>query len=241
MEKDAGRVHWLGHPDCPRREELIGVHDTDLRRNLLHIIQAALHHPQAQPHRRLVEANHWIDLAAEVEAGWWATSAWRATSANAIAQWAADAVAEKTAPCHRDLGRAACSPTTSRPLVWRRHPAHGPAPRRRPTARSAPGTSATFSDDGDWRFPGRRRTPDWVQPSSSSMPSGKAGGRRGYLGSTGPKASTLTRRPSGPPPGPRPHISASSTEATCKPGLPLPAGNRRTHDVVAARSLDWCS
>ena len=51
VEEDAGRVHWLGHPDCPRR----GAH-----RRPRHgpppqpppHRQAALHHSQAQPHRR---------------------------------------------------------------------------------------------------------------------------------------------------------------------------------------------
>jgi L-alanine-DL-glutamate epimerase-like enolase superfamily enzyme len=40
----------------------------------------------------LREANHWIDLAAEVGAGWWATSALESNiGLNAIAQWTADA------------------------------------------------------------------------------------------------------------------------------------------------------
>ncbi len=86
-------------------EELIGVHDTDLRRNLLHIIKP--HYIILKPSLigGLVEANHWIDLAAEVEAGWWATSALESNiGLNAIAQWAADAVAEEAQPMPQGLG-----------------------------------------------------------------------------------------------------------------------------------------
>ena len=86
-------------------EELIGVHDTDLRRNLLHIVKP--HYIILKPSLigGLVEANHWIDLATEVEAGWWATSALESNiGLNAIAQWAADAIAEEAHPMPQGLG-----------------------------------------------------------------------------------------------------------------------------------------
>ena len=73
-------------------EELIGVHDTTLRRNMLHVIQPAFVILKPSLIGGLVEANHWIDLAAEVGAQWWATSALESNiGLNAIAQWAADA------------------------------------------------------------------------------------------------------------------------------------------------------
>ena len=86
-------------------EELIGVHDTDLRRNLLHIVKP--HYIILKPSLigGFVEANHWIDLATEVEAGWWATSALESNiGLNAIAQWAADAISEDPRPLPQGLG-----------------------------------------------------------------------------------------------------------------------------------------
>ena len=86
-------------------EELIGVHDTDLRRNLLHIIKPHFIILKPSLIGGLVEANHWIDLAAEVEAGWWATSALESNiGLNAIAQWAADAIADDPHPMPQGLG-----------------------------------------------------------------------------------------------------------------------------------------
>ena len=86
-------------------EELIGVHDTALRRNLLHLVQPAYVILKPSLIGGLVEANHWIDLAAEVGAGWWATSALESNiGLNAIAQWAADAIAEEAAPMPQGLG-----------------------------------------------------------------------------------------------------------------------------------------
>lgn len=86
-------------------EELIGVHDTDLRRNLLHITKPDYIILKPSLIGGLVEANHWIDLAAEVGAKWWATSALESNiGLNAIAQWAADAIAEEAAPMPQGLG-----------------------------------------------------------------------------------------------------------------------------------------
>ena len=86
-------------------EELIGVHETELRRNLLHIIQPGYIILKPSLIGGLVEANHWIDLAAEVNAGWWATSALESNiGLNAIAQWAADAILEDPAPLPQGLG-----------------------------------------------------------------------------------------------------------------------------------------
>lgn len=86
-------------------EELIGVHDTSLRRNLLHLIRPAYIVLKPSLIGGFVEANHWIDLATEVEAGWWATSALESNiGLNAIAQWAADAIAEDPLPLPQGLG-----------------------------------------------------------------------------------------------------------------------------------------
>ncbi len=86
-------------------EELIGVNDTTLRRNLLHVIQPQYIILKPSLIGGLVEANHWIDLAAEVGAKWWATSALESNiGLNAIAQWAADAIAEEADPMPQGLG-----------------------------------------------------------------------------------------------------------------------------------------
>lgn len=86
-------------------EELIGIQDTALRRNLLHLIKPAFIILKPSLIGGFVEANHWIDLAAEVEAGWWATSALESNiGLNAIAQWAADAIAEDPRPLPQGLG-----------------------------------------------------------------------------------------------------------------------------------------
>lgn len=86
-------------------EELIGIHDTDLRRNLLHLTKPDYIILKPSLIGGLVEANHWIDLATEVGAKWWATSALEGNiGLNAIAQWAADAIAEEEAPMPQGLG-----------------------------------------------------------------------------------------------------------------------------------------
>ncbi|MDA8695489.1 o-succinylbenzoate synthase [Flavobacteriales bacterium] len=86
-------------------EELIGVHDTTLRRNMLHVIQPAFVILKPSLIGGLVEANHWIDLAAEVGAQWWATSALESNiGLNAIAQWAADATLEEATKIPQGLG-----------------------------------------------------------------------------------------------------------------------------------------
>ncbi|MDB4787328.1 o-succinylbenzoate synthase [Flavobacteriales bacterium] len=86
-------------------EELIGVHDTTLRRNMLHVIQPAYVILKPSLIGGLVEANHWIDLAAEVGAKWWATSALESNiGLNAIAQWAADATLEEAIKIPQGLG-----------------------------------------------------------------------------------------------------------------------------------------
>jgi len=86
-------------------EELIGVHDTTLRRNMMHVIQPAYVILKPSLIGGLVEANHWIDLAEEVGAQWWATSALESNiGLNAIAQWAADATLEAPDPIPQGLG-----------------------------------------------------------------------------------------------------------------------------------------
>ncbi len=86
-------------------EELIGVHDTSLRRNLLHLIRPDFIILKPSLIGGFVEANHWIDLAMEVDAGWWATSALESNiGLNAIAQWAADAISEDPRPLPQGLG-----------------------------------------------------------------------------------------------------------------------------------------
>ena len=86
-------------------EELIGVHDTTLRRNMLHVIQPAFVILKPSLIGGFVEANHWIYLAAEVGAKWWATSALESNiGLNAIAQWAADATLEDPDPIPQGLG-----------------------------------------------------------------------------------------------------------------------------------------
>ena len=79
MEKDAVHLCGFCHPHC-LDEELIGVHDTTLRRNMLHVIQPAYVILKPSLIGGLVEANHWIDLAAEVGAqGGGPPAPWRAT------------------------------------------------------------------------------------------------------------------------------------------------------------------
>jgi len=86
-------------------EELIGVHDTDLRRNLLHLTKPDYIILKPSLIGGLVEANHWIDLAEEVGAKWWATSALESNiGLNAIAQWAADAILDHAEPLPQGLG-----------------------------------------------------------------------------------------------------------------------------------------
>lgn len=86
-------------------EELIGIHDTSLRRNLLHLVRPAYIILKPSLIGGFVEANHWIDLAAEVDAGWWATSALESNiGLNAIAQWAADNISDDPRPLPQGLG-----------------------------------------------------------------------------------------------------------------------------------------
>lgn len=86
-------------------EELIGVNDTALRRNLLQMVKPAFVILKPSLIGGLLEANHWIDLATEVGAGWWATSALESNvGLNAIAQWAADATDDEAQPMPQGLG-----------------------------------------------------------------------------------------------------------------------------------------
>lgn len=74
-------------------EELIGLTSRDVRRAMLHTVRPAFLVLKPSLIGGLREANAWIDLAAEVEAGWWATSALESNvGLNAIAQWTADAL-----------------------------------------------------------------------------------------------------------------------------------------------------
>lgn len=73
-------------------EELIGLNTTELRRGMLGLVKPAYLVLKPSLVGGLREANHWIDLAAEVGAGWWATSALESNiGLDAIAQWTADA------------------------------------------------------------------------------------------------------------------------------------------------------
>ena len=86
-------------------EELIGISDTTLRRNMLHIVQPDYVILKPSLLGGFVEANHWMDLAGEVDAKWWATSALESNiGLNAISQWAADAIAEEKKPMPQGLG-----------------------------------------------------------------------------------------------------------------------------------------
>ena len=79
-------------------EELIGLTTTALRRGMLGMVKPAFVVLKPSLIGGLREANHWIDLAAEVGAGWWATSALESNiGLNAIAQWTADALGESQA------------------------------------------------------------------------------------------------------------------------------------------------
>jgi o-succinylbenzoate synthase len=72
-------------------EELIGLTTTALRRGMLAMVRPA--HVVLKPSLigGLREANHWIDMAEEIGAGWWATSALESNiGLNAIAQWSSD-------------------------------------------------------------------------------------------------------------------------------------------------------
>jgi o-succinylbenzoate synthase len=80
-------------------EELIGLTTTELRRGMLGLVKPAFVVLKPSLIGGLREANHWIDLAAEIGAGWWATSALESNvGLNAIAQWAADAMADSGVP-----------------------------------------------------------------------------------------------------------------------------------------------
>ena len=77
-------------------EELIGVTSREVRRALLQAIQPAYVVLKPSLIGGLREANEWVDLAAEVGAGWWATSALESNvGLNAIAQWTADALLDQ--------------------------------------------------------------------------------------------------------------------------------------------------
>jgi o-succinylbenzoate synthase len=103
-------------------EELIGISDTTLRRNMLHVIQPDYVILKPSLLGGFVESNHWMDLAKEVGANWWATSALESNiGLNAIAQWASDAVAEEKAPMPQGLGTGSLfTNNLSSPLVVER-------------------------------------------------------------------------------------------------------------------------
>jgi L-alanine-DL-glutamate epimerase-like enolase superfamily enzyme len=93
--------HWADLAELCRRsplpialdEELIGLTSRDVRRAMLHTVRPAFVVLKPSLIGGLREANDWIDLAAEVGAGWWATSALESNvGLNAIAQWTADAL-----------------------------------------------------------------------------------------------------------------------------------------------------
>jgi O-succinylbenzoate synthase len=76
-------------------EELIGVTSREVRRAMLQSIRPAFLVLKPSLIGGLREANEWVDLAGEVGAGWWATSALESNvGLNAIAQWTADALLE---------------------------------------------------------------------------------------------------------------------------------------------------
>jgi o-succinylbenzoate synthase len=79
-------------------EELIGVTSREVRRAMLQSIRPAFLVLKPSLIGGLREANEWVDLAEEVGAGWWATSALESNvGLNAIAQWTADALMEVAA------------------------------------------------------------------------------------------------------------------------------------------------
>ena len=86
-------------------EELIGLSSTELRRGMLGLIQPAYVVLKPSLIGGLKEANHWMDLASEMGAGWWATSALESNiGLNAISQWAADALMDEKDPLPQGLG-----------------------------------------------------------------------------------------------------------------------------------------
>lgn len=86
-------------------EELIGLSTTELRRGMLGLVKPDYVVLKPSLVGGLKEANHWIDLAAEVGAGWWATSALESNvGLNAIAQWTADAVMDMPEVLPQGLG-----------------------------------------------------------------------------------------------------------------------------------------
>lgn len=69
-------------------EELIGVNDTDTRKELLNAIRPAYIILKPTLHGGFSGADEWISLAEERGIGWWATSALESNiGLNAIAQW----------------------------------------------------------------------------------------------------------------------------------------------------------
>lgn len=89
-------------------EELIGLNTPALRRGMLGLVKPAFVVLKPSLIGGLREANHWIDLAAEVGAGWWATSALESNvGLNAIAQWTADAVGGEERVLPQGLGTGA--------------------------------------------------------------------------------------------------------------------------------------
>lgn len=86
-------------------EELIGLSTTELRRGMLGLIRPAYVVLKPSLIGGLKEANHWMDLASEVGAGWWATSALESNiGLNAISQWTADALLDDKQPLPQGLG-----------------------------------------------------------------------------------------------------------------------------------------
>ncbi len=86
-------------------EELIGLNTTALRRGMLDLIKPQFLVLKPSLIGGFREANHWIDLASEVGAAWWATSALESNiGLNAIAQWTADAVLEEQRVLPQGLG-----------------------------------------------------------------------------------------------------------------------------------------
>ena len=71
-------------------EELIGLHDPDLRRRMLDIARPAYIILKPTLTGGFEASDEWISLARERNIGWWATSALESNiGLNAIAQWVA--------------------------------------------------------------------------------------------------------------------------------------------------------
>ena len=169
MEEDAGRVHRDSAIPIALDEELIGVHDTELRRNLLHIIQAGLHHPEAQPDRRTGRGQPLDRPRGRSER--------RLVGHERLGEQHRPQrhrpmgrrrhCLEDPGPCRRAWAPAACSPTTStRPWSFPRAPCASTRPEAQANGTLRTWDLSDLSRMQFWRFPppAQADAPDWVAP-----------------------------------------------------------------------------